>query len=753
MNQQDSGIGYIDGEEVMDEQTMLQRQREMIDRTQGEVVSMRNKWVQHRATSGVETRMRRANELYHGGESEAKSQLEDILRNGPSNPASKNVAVRSRVVVNIVQPKTEQAVARMCEILFPVDDRNWGIKPTPVPEVAKAMGDKRMTVDPVTMQPTGLTADEEAKALVEVAKKAAEGMQDAIDDSLTECKYNSESRKVIENGTRLGTGVMYGPFPSVKTTKIWRHAQGQRSVLQITQEIVPKSESLDPWNVYFDPSCGNDHQRGAGFFIKRDVNRKELRALRGQPGYDTESINAVLQSAPLRSRVTEGRVLSTTVGYEESYELWQYHGEIEPQDMCTLSLRTTRPEGQEERMMDDVSFGVLIMVNDKVIGAMESWVADKTLPVDVWNYRKSDDSPYGFGLPDALEHQQGVINAAWRQVMDNARVSMGGQIIMRKGTVIPANSSYEITPNKIWYAKDDTIDVTKAFHVAEFQSHLQELLAIAQAAMTFADTESNMPQLMGGEQGSAPETVGGTILLFNQANGVLRQRVKLYDDTITSPHITRYFDWNMEHNPNEDIKGDSEVDARGSTALIEKDIANQALLALANVTSNPRYAPLMNVYEELSAILKAFKVDPKTLMKPIEQVQEEEKAMQEAGAPADPRIEAANIMAAQKDKELADRAQQREFEAQRNAEEFRLKEQTLEYNKMREQSESDIALRDAELTREVTIAKMLQDGDLSREEREAKDRLELIKIDNERQLFSAEAYIKNKFQGSGISDH
>jgi hypothetical protein len=405
--------------------------------------------------------------------------------------------------------------------------------------------------------------------------------------------------------------------------------------------------------------------------------------------------------------------------------MWTYHGEIEPDEMELLTMRTNADP------LTDVDFGVLIMVNDKVIGAMESWVEDKSLPVDVWCWRKADDSPYGYGLPDELEHQQRVVNSAWRQVMDNGRTSLGGQVVMRKGMVIPQNGSYEITPNKIWLAKDDTEDVSKAFSVFEFNSHLQELLAIAQAAMTFAEQETGMPQLMGGEKGSAPETVGGMVMLYNNANTVLRQRVKLYDDTITRPHIGRYYDWKMANDPNPEIKGDYEIDARGSTALIERDIQNQALLNLANITNNPRYVPYMKDRAELTAILKAFKVNPDDLMKTEDEYNQFMQQQAQQGQQQDPRIAAAQMKAQSEAAKLEDNKAQREFEAQK------------------EQGEYEIAMTDAQLSREIEIAKLTQDGALTREEIAAKERLAALNINNERELFNAEAAIKVN-QGSGI---
>ena len=713
-------------------------QRQEAEKLNGMFSKMRDEWVQHRSTSSVEKRWRRAAQLYWGEKNESTGEFESTLRNGPPERKATD-ANRSRVVINIVRPKVDQAVARMCEILFPVDDRNWGIKPTPMPEMAGKAKDNRQTVDPATGQPTGLTVADEVTAITKAAKEAAEKMQQSIDDSLTECKYNGESRKLVEDGVRLGTGIMYGPYPARQSSKIWFPQSDGTHVLQINEAIVPASCRLDPWDTFFDPACGNDHQRGRGFFFRRSVTRREVRQLVGLPGFNTDALREVLRQKPNRIRVAEQRVIRDTVK-EDSYEMWTYHGEIEPEEMECISRQ------MEGDPLTDVTFGVLIMINDKVVGAMESWVADNTLPVDVWNWRKADDSPMGYGLPDELENQQRVVNSAWRQVMDNGRTSLGGQIVMKKGMVVPQNGSYEIVPNKVWLAKDETDDVRQAFSVFEFNSHLQELLAIANAAMQFADGEANMPQLMGGEKGTAPETVGGMVMLYNNANTVLRQRVKLYDDNITRPHIGRYYDWKMANDPDPAIKGDYEIDARGSTALIERDIQNQALLNLANITNNPRYVPYLKTDAELKAILKAFKVNPEEMMKPEEQVEQEQSQQQPQ---PDPRIEAAQLALQGKQMDIQDRQEQRQVDVALAQMDNQTRQQNTAYQIEREREEAQQAVVDRQLERELAIAKMNQDGQISIDERQSRERLEALKIDNERQLFNAEAAIKVR-QGSGI---
>lgn len=742
-------VAYINQEtgQVLTREQVYAHKKDQLQKLYSFFAGMRDKWVQHRSSIGVEGRWRKANKLYHGDPAVDATSLEATLRDGPTNAnrqASKAQAPRSKVVVNIVRPKVEQAVARMCEILFPVDDRNWGIRPTPLPELDSRLGNPAPTVDPTTGQPTGLTADEEAQAIMKAAKEASDHMQRSIDDSLTECDFNGECRKLIEDGVRLGTGIIMGPFPKRSSSKRWTHKEGV-SKLEIQQKIAPASARLDPWDVFFDPACGNDHQRGRGVWIRRpNTTRKDLRALCGVPGFDEECIKEVLLSQPARVRVAEGRVSRDFIN-DDSYEMWTYHGEVEAEELVELSERISSDKHPDP--LKDVSNAMLVMVNDRVVGALDSWIEDGSMPVDIWTWRKSDDSPYGHSLPEELEHQQGVVNAAWRQVMDNARNTLGGQIVMRQNGIIPANGVYELTPMKVWLAKDDVIDVTKSFATFEFSSHIDELLKIAQAAMAFSDLESGIPQLMGGEQGTtAPETLGGMVLLYNNANAVLRRRVKMYDDQVTRPHLGRYYDFKMANDPDDRIKGDFNVDARGSSTLVERDIQNQAMINLASITSNPRYAPWLKERDELKAILKAFKINPDDLLKTEQEFQ---KQQQEQQPQQDPRIVSAQAMFEAKKLDIADREKEREFEAQRNATDDGFRNRQLQYNSQREQAEFEIAQTDSSIKRDTALLRENNSMQISREANASRERLGTLKIETDRQIFNAEAQLRVQ-TGSGI---
>lgn len=732
-------IAYeIDGQIVTPEQ--LEQMR--IDQLQGirsEFVSMRDKWVAHRTKSGIEERWRKNAEMFIGEESDARTQLEDTLKNGPS-PRGQAKQNRSTVVLNITRPKVKQATARMCEILLPVDDKNWGIKPTPVPSsVQKYVGDQTPTIT-ADGQPTGMTSNDEAQVIIKQAEEAAEAMSKEIEDVLNECSFNSAEREVIADGVKLGTGILLGPFPTTRRKKVWQPQSDGTSVMVISEETVAESFRGNPEDVWFDPSCGNDHQKGRGFILRRKVTRKEIRALSGKPGYIESAIKKVLSDSPKRLRVAGNSVMREDAD-DDSYELWMYFGDIEPDQMQLLSEEGGDP-------VEDVSTGMLVMINDEIVGAAPSWIPDNSLPCDVWCWEKADDSPYGYGLPDELEHQQRVVNSAWRMVMDNGRHTLAGQIVIKRGKITPANGSYELTPGKIWYAEEGADDVRSAMTSFEFNSHLQELLAIVDAALKFADQETNMPQMLGGERGTAPETVGGMVMLQSNALSVPRLRVKLFDDQITRPHIGRYYDYMMATNPKPEIKGDMEVDARGVSALLERDIQNQAAIQLANVTSNPRYQGLIDPKKELAAILPAFKLKAEDIMFTEDEIAKQQQAAAQ-NPPQDPRVAVAQMNIKAKEMELLDNDKQREADAELAQMDAQTKQQNTSYQIERERAEAIQAQTDRQFDREIAIAKMDQDGQLTAAEIASKEKLEMLNLTNDRELFNAEAALRVN-TGAGI---
>ena len=67
-------------------------------------------------------------------------------------------------------------------------------------------------------------------------------------------------------------------------------------------------------------------------------------------------------------------------------------------------------------------------------------------------------------------------------------------------------------------------------------------------------------------------------MLMSSGNVIFRRIVRNWDDDVTTPTIRRLYDYNMQHSQKEHIKGDYQVQARGSSVLLVREIQAQNLV-------------------------------------------------------------------------------------------------------------------------------------------------------------------------------
>jgi hypothetical protein len=615
----------------------------------------RDEWVNARRASGVEKRWLEDIDQYNGRDEANKqtaSMMETVAAGGYPTSGQATKPQRSTVFVNITRPKTNAAEARLTNMLIPTDDRNWGIKPTPDPKLtsqatqeARAQAKAAIAAAqssnapaaapgaPGTMQQPAPTmpamnpiaealqgtGEQSATALaqLEEAGKRASAMQEKIDDQLIGCDYNGQLRLMIHDCSVIGTGILKGPIVVNRVRKAWRPvSDGNRTVhvLEVVEEKQPASERVDPWDVFPDPSCGENVHNGRGLFEKKNVTSKQLRELAKQPGYLAENISKVLEEGPqtavsqTQRDIQNNRENGDPYAVSDLFEVWEYWGEFLPEDLRAAGVDV--PDGA----VDAIS-GCVILVNNHVIKGFLNPLETGDLPYDFMVWERVDGSCWGYGLPRLMQSAQRVLNAAWRQLMDNSGLSVGPQIVMNPTKVHPADKRWELTGRKIWYMNDSQAKVEEVFGSFEVPNHIKEIQMIIEMAMKFVDDESAVPTLAQGEKGTAPETVGGMQLLMNSSNVVLSRMVKQFDDMITRPHIRRYYDWNMCYAEDEDIKGDFQIDARGSSALLVRDMQSQALIQLGAFSGNGEIAPMINWEAWFKEVLKAQHIDPTDIMK------------------------------------------------------------------------------------------------------------------------------------------
>ena len=567
-------------------------------------------------------------------------------------------AKKSSLFVNLTRSKTLAWEARLSDMLFPTDDRNWGIQPTPVPEMISAakkandeaakltdhansamqMGNPEQAVAAANQGNEHAAAAAEAKAIMDEARMRAESMEREIDDQFREASYNSESRLVIHDACKLGTGVIKGPTGSAKMKRVW--SQGPEGyILTEVPDPRPDWRRVDPWNFFPDMTAARPDQREFDF-ERHLMTKAEMRKLSKLPGFDAKAIRSILKEESPRdglpSYVNRLRDL-TGVGQDTDdnrFHVWEYHGPITAEEMRTL-CRCKGDDGMIEEMEADPldEYNVIVWFCQERLLKFGLHHMDSGESVySIFNLEKDDQSVFGFGVPYLMRDSQKALNGGWRMMMDNAGLATGPQVVINQTVIEPADGKWELQPRKIWLVKDRSVPLGNAFGSFNIDSRQGELLNIIRAAKEFADDETNLPLVAQGESGAhQTETAQGMSMLMNASNVVFRRVVKSFDDDYTVPNVRRAYDWNMQFNDKEDIKGDFAIDARGSSVLLVREVQAQNLMAIAtNWSQHPVLGPLVKPVELARKTLQAHMLSADELIKSDEEIQQEQQAAQQA---------------------------------------------------------------------------------------------------------------------------
>ena len=730
--------------EYQDEETLRQQQEDRMQQFGHTLAKMRDDWVRARYAQGIDKRWVEDIDQHNGKDSinKAASQMMTSVEQGYPVTTQGAKAQRSTVYIGLTRQKTNAAEARLADILLPTDDRNWGIQPTPIPELSEMAQSDEPAVDPrsgqqmVTPEGKPIREKDIARRIREIAGKRAEAMQREIDDQLNECDYNGEVRKMIHDAAVMGTGVLKGPIVTNRVRKAWHpmvDAQGQQvQMIEMVEEVNPASFRVDPRNFWPDPACGESIHNGKGVFERDTMTSKQVRDLAKQPGYMKDRLRAVLEEGPKRSAtMTEITDEDQRDQFKDIYEVWTYWGEVEHDDLECAGVQVG-----EKDALRTIS-GCVVFINSTVVKAFLNPLDTGDLPYDTFPWEKVAGAVWGYGIPYMMRSQQKVLNAAWRQMMDNSGVSSGPQIVVKPTVIQPADKQWQLTGRKIWYATDDIDDVGKAFATFEFNNHQQDFAQIIAMASELADQETGLPQLTQGEKTNAPDTVGGMQMLMNAANVVLRRLVKQFDDFVTKPHIRRYYDYNMMYNDKEEIKGDYNIDARGSSALLIRDIQNQAFMNLLAAGANPVYGMYLDNEKLFKKALQAQHIDPAEVFKTDEEIDQikEQQAQAAQQQPQDPRVVAAQMRAESEGQKVQVMGQVAQTEA------------GIRLQMARESQQA--RREELQVQREIEMLKLAQTEKLSLDQIKAKLADTAIKERSKKELFSAEQRIK-MMTGSGI---
>lgn len=636
--------------------------------------------------------------------------------------ALKKTPEKSRAIINMTRPKTKAWSARLSDLLFPADDKNWGISPTPVPDLVEAakqaaasaqqahdqaahmvdVHNRDQAAGTVTATPGGQPPlalaeqlgqqaldfeqkEQEARAVMDTAKRASDNMAAEIDDQLTECQYPRHSRRAIDDMCKLGSAVMKGPLngkAAQRWTKVAQAMDGAPGApvagpadAAATYQLAPTADGnrpialrVDPWNFFPDHNA-TDMQSSESELERHLPNKSQLRKLCKLLGFNEPAAAELLKNGPgyglatdlnylaqLRSITDEGEAVT------DRYVLWEYHGPLECDEVeCIVTMLNGAAAAEQWRQdyseLDEVRV-IIFFCDGKLLKIEPDYILDTNETLySVANFEKSESSVLGgYGVPAMMRDPERALRAAWRMLMDNSGLSVGPQIVIDKSKIEPENGSWTLEPRKVWLRTgDDISDQAKAFETFNIPSNVAELEQVIELALKFIDETTNLPLIAQGEQGAhITQTAGGMSMLMNSANVIFRNVVKNWDDDMTTPLIRRFYDWNMQFNPKEETKGDMQVEARGTSALLVRELQSQNLMIIAQQWSeHPVLSMALKTYgyDAVRMAVQSLSINPDDVLGTRDDFEQAMKAKQDAAAQQqDPRIMAAQIISTSNEK-------------------------------------------------------------------------------------------------------
>ena len=490
-----------------------------------------------------------------------------------------------------------------------------------------------------------LTVKDLAIEKIEMARARAKAAETRIYDWMVETQYRAEVRKVICDAARIGVGVLKSPTPKAKQVVAMLETKDGGVDLVIRDKIVPASVWVDPDNIFPDPACGENIHDGDYIFERDHMSARQVRELKKLPGYITAKIDQVLEEGPNKANSQDnGRTEKSQKG---RFEVWFFYGTLTREEMEALDYaagKTIRMDAPDECNV------IVTLINDSVVRATINPLDSGAFPYHSMPWQRRAGSWAGVGIAEQMKAPQKILNAAWRALLNNAGKSAGSQFVIDMAAIRPADGVWAITPDKIWEKTNDgPADVRQAFMAIQIPNVTQELMAIIHEAEAEAEQTTSIPLISQGQSGATtPDTFGAAQLQNNNANQLLRSIGYAFDDFITEPVVRQYYEWLLldPDVPNEE-KGEFQIDAHGSSKLVERAIQDQSIAQMGAMAASPIYGIDPKKWAKL--FLKSKRLTPEDVM-----YSAEDQAKIDAAPPVEaPAVTVAKIVADTAMKQLA----------------------------------------------------------------------------------------------------
>ena len=550
---------------------------------------------------------------------------------------------RSQVYVGLTRTKVLAAYSRITDLLFQPGQDFFSIEKTPIskqPVVERQLAEKAALEIQQAAEQVGTAGLEElvmarlqelTEEVEEETDRRVENMLQAILDQSKESNLEQKMKDAIMEQVIFGTGAMKAGTLKVEKDHMYMTNEEGVPELYIEEYPMPEMEAVSIFDLYPDPHATSVNDM-RDIFRRHIISRTEFNALKDYPGFNVDLINECIEMNPEgnhdeaqheidRRNIANVNDSNTNT---EKFEVLEFWGSLNGYGLQDAGIEF----GEEDDLSMEYDANIWI-VSGKVIKAQLNPLPGGVIPYFIFPYEKNPHAFWGTGVPRMMRDSQATMNAATRIYLDNVALSSGPMVEVNTDIMASGEDPTELYPWRVFLREggDGNQPMVRFYQP---QSNSPALVSVIELFRRFADETTALPSYTHGQtQSSLNRTATGISILMSNANIVLKSVIKNIDDFLTQPMIRSLYDWNMTWNQDKNVKSDMRIIAKGSTALIQKEVQSQRLLQFLSLINNPIDAQMVDREKLLTDIAKSLDIDPDEVIKSQEELMNEQ-ALQQA---------------------------------------------------------------------------------------------------------------------------
>lgn len=555
--------------------------------------------------------------------------------------------ITQAIFMGLTDEKCAGAESYLYEILFPPDERPWGIKPTPMPELQPQQ--MQMIHDQINMElqqflqlagPEGLPIPVDmvrnriaqliSKAEEEIGKYARQ-MNDKIeiklDDILSESGWYEALSALVWDFVTFKACFLKGPVLKKKPTLEWD--QMGNAVAQ--DSIVMEWESPSPLDIYPAPSS---NKIGDSYLIERHrLTRSDFIAMQGIEGYNQDAIKTILAEMSYGtiqetlSTPDDGQPVRGAIGLNNSLitdpegktNALQFWGPVQGLKLLEYGIDRREIEDPFKEYHAEVW-----LVGNAVIKTLLNSDPLGRIPYYKASFREVKGMFWGKGVPDIIKDIQDMGNATARNLVSNLSIASGPQVGIDISQLAQGEKITQMFPWKIWQL-DTSRTATHKPPLSFWQPelHADALLKIYEFFSMEADNKLGVPRYAYGAPASpgtnrAINTATGLSMMMNNSSRGIKRVLQNLDLNVIAESVKRLHEWLMLYRQDPILmQGDIKIIARGSQALVAREAQQVRRNEFLQLISNPMLAQIVGlpaIAETARKVATGLDIDLKDLI-------------------------------------------------------------------------------------------------------------------------------------------